>query len=258
MTVKSGEKLMWGTAAVFLLTRVLQYIFVIDQDGFFIQQNILSNLLYILFGVFALLSLFVGFSKKNQKESCAELLCSRSVAWVSLIAGLSLMVYAAVLAFHNDWLYLPALAAMVYFILLHFYASGKDMPVMKFMVVGALGYPCCRAIQMFFDTFKEIKASENVIDMVAICAMILMVLSLTKLCMGFEEKTGKVAWSFLVMGAFGALSGIGKLLGLIWGALDMVSIVAAVSDLMMWCLALVVYHRLALFRTSEIQDEVDV
>ncbi len=168
------------------------------------------------------------------------------------------MVYAAVLGFHNNWLYLPALAAMVYFVLLYFYALGKDLPVMKFMAVGALSYPCCRAIQMFFNTFKEIKASENVIDMVAICAMILMVLSLTKLCMGFGEKTGKVAWSLLMLGAFGVLSGVGKLLGLIWGSLDMVSIVAAVSDIVIWCLALVVYHRLALFRTPEIQDEFNV
>ncbi len=256
MSVKSGEKLLWGTATVFLTIRVLQYIFVIDKDGFFIQQNILSNLLYILFGVFALLSVFVYFSKKNQNESRAELLCAPSVACVSLAGALSLMVYAAVLGYHNDWLFLPVLAAAVYFVLLYFYALGKKLAVTKFMAVGALSYPCCRAIQMFFDTFKEIKASENVIDMVAICAMILMILALTKLCMGFGEKSGKVAWSFLVMGAFGALSGVGKLFGLIWqDTASLTSVVAAVSDLMMWCVALVVYHRMALCRVDEAESE---
>ncbi len=260
MNIKSAEKMMWGTAAAFLAVRVLQYIFAIGKDGFFIGttlfQNILANALYVLFGIFVVLSLFVCFGKQNQNKGSGKFLCSSAVAWTSLINAFVLAVYAAVLCFDSNWLCLLLLAAASYFILLYFYAKGRELPVMKYMALGALGYPCARAIQMFFDTFKEIKASENVIDMVAVCAMILMILALTKACMGFEEKTGKLAWSLLVFGTFGALSGIGKLFGLIWmGAADLTSVVSAISDAVMWGTTLVIYHALATFRAPENTDQ---
>ena len=38
MRIKTAEKIMWGMTALFALLRVLQYIFVIGEDGFFVKK----------------------------------------------------------------------------------------------------------------------------------------------------------------------------------------------------------------------------
>ena len=85
--------------------------------------------------------------------------------------------------------------------------------------------------------------SENIIDMVAMCAMILAILALTKLCMGFEESMAKLGWSLWLFSGFGVLCGISKLFGLLWmGNFRLVDVAASVSDLAVWALILAVYH----------------
>lgn len=252
MKIKTAEKLMWGMTALFAFLRVLQYVFVIGKDGFFIKetlwQNLLSNALYILMAAFAVLSFALRIIKTNRYNTDAVIVCTTQTAMVSLINAVIMAVYAIVLLINKEWLGAVVLPAALYFLLLYFYADGKNVPIMHYMAVFALAYPCIRVINMFFNTFKEIKLSENIIDMVSMCAMIIAILALTKLCMGFQEKMSKFAWSILLYGGFGVLSGIGKLFGLFWtNSLDAVSVMAAVSDLALWGLMLVIYHSCTTF-----------
>lgn len=262
MKIKTGEKLMWITAAVLVTVRVLQYIFVIGFDGFFVKetlgQALLSNSLYILLCVFAVLSLFVRFGKSKSFQGCAQMICTPQVSLAALVNAVLLAGYGLTLLLKSDWLCLPVLAAAVYFLLLYYFAKGKELQIMKYFAVGALAYPCARAIRMFFATFKEIKASENVIDMVTLCAMILMILALTKLCMGFDEKAGKTAWCFLLFGTLGVLTGVCKLFGLIWTqAADFSVYMAAVSDLAMWLTAMALYHAVASYQPKDEQESLE-
>jgi len=247
MRIKTAEKIMWGMTALFALLRVLQYIFVIGEDGFFVKnslwQSLLSDSLYYLMAIFALLSLVLRLSKVNRYKTNGAIACTPLTAVLSLVNAVILAVYAVLLLIRMDWMGAVVLAAAVYFVLLYFYACGRGVAVMHYMALFALAYPCVRVIRMFFDNFKEIKVSENIIDMVAMCAMIIALIALTKLCMGFEESMTKLGWSLWLFAGFGVLAGIGKLFGLIWThAVDAVSVAAAVSDLAMWVLVLVVYH----------------
>lgn len=259
MKIKTAEKLMWGMTVLFAFLRVLQYVFVIGKDGFFIKetlwQTLLSDVLYILMAAFAVLSFAIRIIKTNRYKTDAVIVCTSQTAILSLINAVILAAYAIVLLINKDWLGAVVLTASLYFVLLYFYSEGKNVPIMHYMAVFALAYPCMRVINMFFDTFKEIKLSENIIDMVAMCAMIIAMLALTKLCMGFQEKMSKFAWSISLYGGFGVLSGVGKLFGLFWAhTLDIVSVMAAVSDLALWILMLMIYHSCTTFEPIE-EDE---
>ena len=247
MKIKTAEKLMWGMMAIFALIRILQYIFVIGDDGFFVKTNLwqglLSDALYVLMAIFALLAFVLRLSRSNRYKTTGDIVCTPLIRTLSLIYAVVLAIFAVILLIHMDWLGAVALAAAVYFLLLFFYTLGKGMAVMHYMAVFALAYPCVRVIKMFFDTFKEIKVSENIIDMVTMCAMIIATVALTKLCMGFEEKMSKLGWSLWLFGGFGVLAGVGKLFGLIWtGDYNIVGMAAVISDFIYWMLILALYH----------------
>lgn len=247
MKIKTAEKFMWGMTAIFALLRILQYVFVIGEDGFFIKtglwQTLLSDSLYCLMAVFAVLSFVLRLSKCNRHKTDAQIVCTPVTAILSLLNAVALALYALFLLLSKEWLGAVALAAAVYFVLLYFFALGRNVAVMHYMAVFAVAYPCARVVKMFFDTFKEIKVSENIIDMVAMCSMIIALVALSKLCMGFEENMTKLGWSLWLFAGFGVLAGVGKLFGLIWTEnYDLIAILASVSDLVLWALVLVIYH----------------
>lgn len=251
MKIKTGEKLSIGAALVFILLRAAQYVFVIDAEGFFIKetpaQSILGASLYAAMALFVILSLFFCFNRNNRYNARYGFAACRGVAYSSLLYALSLMVLAAVLLVNGDWLGFVALPAALYYILLAIRCDGKRVAVMDYMALFALAYPCARIIQMFFSTFKEIKASENVIDVISQCAMILAVIVVTKYFLVFEEKMTKVGWSLMIVVPFCSLAAISGGMHIVINGMDAVTLTKCISDLMFSLFGTIMLHACAKF-----------
>lgn len=248
MNIKHGKVLLWCTVAVFALLRILQYAFVIDVDGFFIRetlwQQLLSDSLYWAMGIVAVLSLGLRISKDNKAPAKADAFNSTAAKTWSFAVALALVAYGIAALLLKQLIGLFALPAAVYFFLLPIRLNGSKNRMLNLMAVFALAYPCAAAINLFFSTFREIKASENVVDTVARCAMILMMIALTKLYMDFEENLGRVSWCFFLYAAFGTLSGVGKLAGIVLrGKFTFDGIMEIVCDIVLWGMAIYLYHK---------------
>ncbi len=246
MKLKHGRIFLWSTVALFVLVRLLQYIFVIDADGFFVRetlgQQILSDLLYWLMGAAVLYGFALRINRQNRDVSLPTPFYTKGTMGWSIVVAVMLTAYAIGELMVKNWIGIFALLAAVYFVLLAIRCTGKDVKIMSFTAIFALAYPCAAAIRMFFDTFREIKASENIVDMVARCAMILMMVVLTKLFMNFEEKIGRVAWGFWLYAVFGCLSGICKLVPLFTGDFAWRTLLLIGSDIALWAMAIYLYH----------------
>ena len=260
MSIKTGEKLTWGATALLAVLRVLQYVFVLDEEGFFIReslmQQVLSYALYVAMGLFVLLSLFVLWNKKNGFATDISLARKRGMAWAALLYAVSLFAYSVVLLWGRNWMAVLTLGAGVYYILLALRADRSRVPMLYFMSVFALAYPCARVIYMFFDTFKEVKASQTVISVVGMCAMILAVIVLTKLFMQFDEKMSKVAWCFMMCGAFGFLSVVASVLNMAFtGEINPAAVAITFSDLVFWFMIMICLRCCVLYQPRQTTDE---
>lgn len=248
MKLKHGKIALWCTMTLFALLRILQYILVIDEDGFFIRDNmgqmVLADLLYWLMGAAAICGFALRWNRQNKVPAISECFRTKATLWWSVAAAAVLALYGISELFDGQWIGIFALFATIYFLLLALHCDGKNVKLLNFTSLFALAYPCAAAIKMFFDTFRLIKASENVVDMVARCAMILMMIVLTKLFMNFEEKIGRVAWGMWLYAAFGTLAGICKLFGLLSGdGLTLQMLLLICSDIVLWGMAIYLYHR---------------
>ncbi len=219
MKIKYGKWLIWLGCILFAVLRVLQYRFALDADGFFVKdtllQQVLSISLYAAMGIFVLVGIFLRFSKVNDTPAAAAYFCDRGSRAASLLVALSLAVYGAAALYQRQWIGALALAAALYFVLLFLRQSGRRVAAADYLAVFALAYPCAEVILLFFNTFREM-ASKNLIETLMRCAMILMVLTLTKLYMHYEEESGKVAFGMLMYIGFGFVSIFGKIVGLFY------------------------------------------
>ena len=259
MKIKTGEKLSLGAALVFVLLRAAQYMFVIDGDGFFVRetslQSVLGASLYIAMALFVILSLVVRLHPDNRYNARYGFAAGRLVAYSSLVYAVSLMVLAAVLLISGDWLGFVALPAALYYILLAFRCDGKRVAAMDFMALFALGSPCARIIQMVFNTFKAIKASENVIDLIAQCAIILAVIAVTKYFMAFEEKMAKMGWCLMVAVAFCVLAAVSGLINIALNSMNAINLIKCISDLAFCIFSGVMLHTCAKYEPEESAEE---
>ena len=249
MKLKYGKYALWSGIALLLTLRVLQYIFVIDDSGFFIRetlwQSILSDALYWVMGLWAAIAFTFRFCKAEHRPATPKQFASLPAAILSGVCALTLAVYGVMTAVSGGWLGYVALAAALYFALLplRMYGNGG---IVSFLSVFALAYPSAAAIAMFFANFREINASETVVDTVGRCASILMVLSLTKVFLKFEERASHVGRNFYLYALLGTLSGPGKLFGMLYtGNYEMIALLETVADIALWLLAIYLYHRCA-------------
>lgn len=248
MRIKHGKAVLWCTIVVFVLLRVMQYLFVIDESGFFIRetmwQSLLSDALYVAMALGAVLAMALRFGKQNKQPAYAARFGGTVTMVLSFTAAAALIVFGTIAYINGQWIGIVALLASIYFLLLPIRLSGKKSGIVNVTAVFALAYPCAAAINLFFSTFREIKASENVVDTVARCAMIIMFIGLTKLYMDFEEDLGRVSWCFFLYAAFGTLSGVGKLFGVLYtDTLTLLGGCEIVCDIVLWAMAIWMYHR---------------
>ncbi|MBQ6947541.1 MAG: glycerophosphodiester phosphodiesterase [Clostridia bacterium] len=247
MKIKHGKIVLWITMLAVMAARVLQYLLVIDPNGFFLRetlpQQILSDLVYWVMALAAVIAFSFGLNKQNKRSVPIKPFCTWYLSVISVMAGLSLFLYGLVALLYRQWLGWFALGAALYFLLLPLRLHTKVRGIVSFLAVFALAYPCASAIDAFFTNFREINASENVVDAVARCAMILMVLSLTKLFLDFDDKGAQIGRNFFLFALFGALSGPVKLFGLIYTKrLTFLQGVAVASDILLWIMAICLYH----------------
>ncbi len=242
-----GKTIYTVTAAGVLLlaaARLIQLGTVVGSDGFFVKdtagQRFLSVSLYIVMALVAAGSLALRAAGSLRVPGVAGDVMTRPVGFVSLLTAAALAADAICKLAGKQWMGVMSLLAAVYFLLLAFNAFGGSVSAVQIFAPFALAYPCARLIKLFFDTFRSIKASENIIEIFGLCAMILMMIVLTKQVYRFEENYSKILWSVFLFVSFGALSGPVRLITFLWGKLTVSAYdkAAFAVDIALWVFAI--------------------
>ncbi len=247
MKIRHGKIVLWSALALLLPVRVLQYLFVIDENGFFIRetlgQQVLSDLLYWLMGLAAVLAFTISWRKENKRPTPSAPFCTTGMTVFSLVAAVTLGVYGVLALMARRWIGWFALAAVLYLLLLPLRIRRGKNGLVAFLSVFALAYPCAAAIDLFFANFREINASENVVDAVSACVLILMLLSLTKIYTDFEDSLAVVSRNFLLFATLGALGGPAGLFALLYtGKFTTLQLAATAVITVFWAMSIYLYY----------------
>ena len=256
MKLRSGKVLAFSAAGLFIVLRVIQYVFAMDGDGFFmsdtLMQTVISYALYAVMGIFTVCAFVLFWTKANRYGAVVALATCRSVGLSAILYAITLLSYSVFLLMIGDWLAAFTFTAALYYFLLALRCERARVPMLSFMALFALGYPCARTIRMFFDTFKEIKASETVVSVLAECSAILTVIVLTKLFMQFEENMSKVGFCLMLGVAFGGLSPISAVLDMMFvSGLTAEKCFVVICDAAFWCLTAALLCRCAVWEPVE-------
>ena len=233
----------WAASALFMIARVLQNATVLGSDGFFIKdtagQRVIAASLYVLMALAALGSFWLRREKKTVAP--AEMLCVPMVRYLCYAVAAMIAVQSVGKLCVSDWTGLIGLPTAADFCLLARSTAGQSATGKNGMAFFALAYPCVRLIKLFFDTFRTIKASENILEITGLCAMVFFFIGLTKQMMNFEEPFGKTVWCAAVFSIFGTLIGPVRLLSVLMGraSLDALSTITMATDIVLWLFAMV-------------------
>ena len=213
----------WTGIVLAAAGRLVQLATVVGNDGFFVTetagQRFLSILVYLLIAAAAIASVPLRAAKSLRVPSSADDICVPVMGVFSLFAAAAFAADAVNRIPMRQWLGGLSLLAAVYFVFFAFRAFGKGAAAQHIFAPFALAYPCARLILLFFETFRTIKASENIIEIFGLCGMIVMMIALTKQAFRFEESYAKVLWCVSIYAVFGTLSGPIRLVTVWWGKL---------------------------------------
>lgn len=177
--------------------RILQYIFVIDKNGYFRPENgFHTALIYILYAalalaaVFSLCMMFTGSREKAAPEIFSGRLCGAlfigagalMVADFGISAGI--MLRTSVL---NAAAILELLSA-VYFAMTGYGILSKSKLSKSARIFGLFApvYIIVYAVSEFFSSFEKVHVSQTKLSMLTICAMALLFTTIVLLFSGMN------------------------------------------------------------------------
>jgi len=198
------------------LLRILQYILVVDKNGYYESPAALAAfLIYGLYGALALAAIFGialifwGSRKKiNPKSVLGNKLCG-----VLLISAAALMVadfgISAGSMIKTMIIDIPALlgliAALFFAALGYNCISGNENSAgIRFWGLFAPIYAVAIAISEFFGTFQKAHVSQTKFEMLSLCALALFLMTLSAFVAGLEiseKRLAAVSLLFAVMTA---------------------------------------------------------
>lgn len=210
-----GAAAIGGAAGVL---RVLQYIFTIDQEGYYARSGFSSFLSGMLIGILAVGVLWSFFSGRSQKQAVSfgilpkrnplEQICFALLGGTALINGLVQLIGSGGSA-------LPALAGLLMlaggagWLLLA--AKGSRAPAL----IGLLPVLQLAALLLvyFRETYKFIQVSEYTIVTLGLCALCYFTLLLMKVQAGAECTKARLTVAACLVLVFGGAAFIAPLAG---------------------------------------------
>lgn len=231
MKVKHGFIITLAASVLLIVLRILQLLFAIDSAGYFrddtVLARVLSPSLYILLIVLALVLLPVLFKKPVEYIKFSDIYRGRVPAAMFIIIALMLAFYSgmrlggALSDMHFDIAAPFGLLSVVFFIAAAFWAAGGKHRYGLFAISGLMApvFMALYIITLFFDSFKQIKISENKLDILTVCALALVFITLSLLAVGAGSVTGRRFGYILMMYMlFASVSSISRIILWVFGA----------------------------------------
>lgn len=260
-----GDKLLLAATVILLAgIRLAQYFVVIGEDGFFraegTGQTVLVAALFAAMALTLLVASVIRLKKQYNTPAAPEMITGTWLKVLCIAVTVSLFAEGAVTLYAGDWLGVMSFCAALYFALLALATGGIRTVILNLAAVPALAYPCVRLICLFYRSFHQIQASENITDVVSLCALVMMILALSKVMIGYGERSGRSVWSAWMFVSFGVFTGIVKALLLAFGKIEysLQLAVTTANQIVLWLFAIAYFAaavRFAVTNTNEITED---
>ncbi len=214
-----------ATAGICAVLRIMQYCFIIDQNGYFRPESTAHTMLiYILYAVMALAAvtaliiMFVG----SRERVGAEVFKNNSSGFLMLGAAVLMTVDFGICAGKMFQTSVPDIAALfelltaIYFAVLGYkILSGSRIGGAAVIGIFAPIFVIVFAVTEFFGSFEKVHVSETKFNMLAICAMALFVVTVTLLFAGnavSKKRLTAVCMLYTVIASPAAVAGLAALI----------------------------------------------
>ena len=228
MKIKHFIIFVFCAVPVLVLTRIVQFITIIDQNGYY-KTNI-GNLIYLEYALPILLGacvifLAILYFMKGKKTVTFDDLFYNSVPTKIIACLLSItLIWETVLKIIANKIDLSLLFSILCFLyFIAFALSNKKL--IKIFAIGPISYACARLVIAFFETFKSINASENVYIMISLCCIVILFMAISKLSAGIELYCTRFVLCSLFFMIFSSVSITASLLSGIDGLLSLCPII---------------------------------
>lgn len=258
--MKSKIALILGAFAVPVtaVLRVLQYMFIIDADGYFNTATALGKVLtWSLYGVYivtALAALLLLVSRDRFSVRFTHLSNSVIYRTVCLLLG-AVIIYDSGYRFGRfmreydakpDWIALFGVLTSIFFALI-FFMKKRGVLSSIFGLFPPV-YICARGITEFFASFEKAHVSESKLELLSVCMLALFTVTLSVMQADVNVKGKRAAALSLAVCAFAAPTSVARLIAVAMGKLNpankVLEINWAVIQILFIVLAIIVLIRL--------------
>ena len=214
-----------------IVLRCLQYVRIIDTEGFFVLQGTADTVLrYSVPAVLVLTALLAIITMFTDKEG-AQFSLTKSAGVMYIVYGLSLAVESGVRAAGKSVMSVFAMAAAVYFCIEGIFAikSAKRGGWLSVLSLFAPAYFVASGISLFFNTVEIANASAVRLEMLGLSAAALLYVSLGGVGSGMKIRRSRIKAIALIASVLLLCPVITRFMALSEG-LSAMALVSAVRD----------------------------
>lgn len=273
MKLKHGLIITLILLPVTIVLRILQFLFAMDSAGYFVKDTALARFLgpslYILLIVAALVLLLVMFKKPPTILTMPDILYSKPLGVLFLVLALAIAFYGGLRLggaagdSRFDFAAPFGILSAFFFAALGFYALGGRVKFGVFAVSGLFApvFMSLYIITLFFESFKQIKISENKFDILSVCALALIFIMLSLVSVGAGGLTiRRLGYVLMIYCLFSSITAVSRGILAVFGVYEYaggLDIAWSVVEFVMLIISLVLLRHIAFGTHFEPEPEGD-
>lgn len=193
-------------APICLLLRILQNIYIVDTEGNYVISSFSDSCLRLSLAALLLITaVFALVYAAACKSTFADMrcICSKRVGIIYIIISALMLVESGLClgewfasSFEGiEWVGITGLLAAVYYAVQGMYFAKEQNGSSLAAICGFFppAYFCIRGIVLFFDSFKHANISSNRLEMLTVCSLALLSITLSAVRAGAKQKQKRVA-----------------------------------------------------------------
>lgn len=251
------------------LLRILQYIFIIDDKGYFsvssLFDTVLSWSLYAVYALTAVMAVILLISGSKTDSGYTRAVNSSAFRVISFVmaalilfdCGIRTGRMASSMTPYTDWVAVLGIPTAIFFI--------SQVIRVKQSVISAISgifpaiYICSRGVVEFFASFEKSHISESKLELLTVCAIAMFTVSLCVMHVGVKVSEKRIAATALLVSAIVPATSVSRIVAIITnkytGASDITDIVWAAIQFIFIIISILVLTRLTLVKAPEPENE---
>ncbi len=269
-------------SALITVTRILQYFLITDSEGYFVLNNIASQILswsvYALLVAGGIIALVANFATSKEQADFNGAVGTKSIGIMFITSATLIMIVSGITLSSSSFkIILPVnqaqipnilnivsavfgIVCSIYFALIGIMqTTNKSVSVPSGLGIFPPLYFALLGISEFYMSFGRANQSSTKLFMVSICSLALFTMTLSLVFCKAEASRGRVIASAGIVALSTAATGIPTILSMLFGktAFDASWLINALIHIVFMLIAYIVLIRMSFSKQDSLPDEIE-